>query len=251
MFVHFQTSELCVGVSWICKPRECVMTDLNSFQSINLSQFFDSVKFRSESGWGYHLVIDFCIVMFYMLMILMKFSFVPQTFFRIFFFRIRIMIRIRISLWNSLEKVILYMLKISRKFGVAPQSFCENQNSVQNQDQDQDHDITLGFNARPTFHEWKTPTKFCLDPLTPSKVIVSTWKVHVRTYIQTDRQTDRRKFFCPVLSSKTYKSWAFVKRREFFFHSCDYNIFSFYILRMWWESKNQIRLKFKGLHRFL
>ena len=30
------------------------------------------------------------------------------------------------------------MLKISTKFGVAPQSFCENQNSVQ--DQDQDHD---------------------------------------------------------------------------------------------------------------
>ena len=23
----------------------------------------------------------------------------------------------------------------------------------------------------------------------------------------------------------------------FFFHSCDYNTFSFYILRMWWESK--------------
>ena len=60
------------------------MTDLNSFQSINLSQFFDSVKF--QSGSGYYLVIDFCMVMFYMLMILMKFSFVPQTFFRIRFF---------------------------------------------------------------------------------------------------------------------------------------------------------------------
>ena len=59
------------------------MTDLNSFQLINLSQFFDSVKFRSRSG--YYLVIDFYIVMFYMFMILMKFSFVPQTFFRIFF----------------------------------------------------------------------------------------------------------------------------------------------------------------------
>ena len=44
------------------------------------------------------------------------------------------------------------MLKISTKFGVAPQSFYENQNSVQNQDQDQDHDITLDFNTRPTFH---------------------------------------------------------------------------------------------------
>ena len=138
------------------------MTDLNSFQSINLSQFFDSVKFRS--GSRFHLVIDFCIVMFYMLVILMKFSFVPQTFFRIFFFfRIRILCRIRISLWNSLEKVI-YMLKISTKVGVAPQSFCENQNSVQNQDQD--HDITLDFNTRPTFHTWKTYTKFCLDSVT-------------------------------------------------------------------------------------
>ena len=59
------------------------MIDLNNVKSINLGQFFNSVKFRS--GSGYHLVIDFCIVMFYMLMILMKFSFVPQTFFRIFF----------------------------------------------------------------------------------------------------------------------------------------------------------------------
>ena len=61
------------------------MIDLNNVQSINLSQIFDSVKFRSGSGSGYHLVIDFCIVMFFMLMILIKFSFVPQTFFRIFF----------------------------------------------------------------------------------------------------------------------------------------------------------------------
>ena len=61
------------------------MIDLNNFQSINFSQFFDSVIFRSGSESGYHLVIDFCIVMFYMLMILMKFSFVPQTFFSIFF----------------------------------------------------------------------------------------------------------------------------------------------------------------------
>ena len=184
------------------------MTDLNSFQSINSSQFFDSVIFRSGSGSGYHLVIDFCIVMFYMLMTLMKFSFVTQTYFRIFFFRIRIwiMCRIRISLWNSLEKLILHMLKISRKIGVAPQSFCENQNSVQNQDQDQDPDIALDFNTRPTFHTWKTPSKFCLDQLTPSKVIVCTWKVHVHTYIQTSRQTDRQtdgKFFWLVLSSKT------------------------------------------------
>ena len=43
------------------------MIDLNNFQSINLSQFFDSVKFRSGSVSGYQSVIDFCVVMFYML----------------------------------------------------------------------------------------------------------------------------------------------------------------------------------------
>ena len=131
------------------------MIDLSNFQWINLCQFFGSVKFRSGSGSGYHLVIDFCVVMFYMLMILMKFSFVLQTFFRFFFFfriRIGIMSRIRISPWNSLQKVILYMLKISTKFGVASQSFCENQNCVQDQNQGQDHDITLDLNTRPTFH---------------------------------------------------------------------------------------------------
>ena len=38
------------------------------------------------------------------------------------------------------------------KFGVAPQSFFENHNSVQDQDLDQDHDFTLDFNTRSTFH---------------------------------------------------------------------------------------------------
>ena len=67
-----------------------------------------------------------------------------------------IITRIRISLLNSWEKVILYILKISTKFGVDPQSVCENQNSIQDpdqdQDQDQDHDFTLDFNTRPIFH---------------------------------------------------------------------------------------------------
>ena len=56
-------------------------------------------------------------------------------------------IRIRISLWNLFERVIIYILKIPTKFGVAPQSFCENQNSVQDQDQyhDQDQDFTMKF----------------------------------------------------------------------------------------------------------
>ena len=66
------------------------MINFNNFQLINLNQIFDSVKFRS--GSGYHLIIDFYIVMFYMLMILMKFSFVQQSFCRVFFLRIRIRI---------------------------------------------------------------------------------------------------------------------------------------------------------------
>ena len=37
-----------------------------------------------------------------------------------------------------------------------------------------------------------------------------------RTYVRPDRQTDGN-FFLLVLSSKAYKTWTFVKRREFFF----------------------------------
>ena len=46
----------------------------------------------------------------------------------------------------------LCVLKIPTKFGVVPQSFCQNQNPVKDQDQDQDHDFTLDLNIRPTFH---------------------------------------------------------------------------------------------------
>ena len=44
----------------------------------------------------------------------------------------------------------LYILKIHTKFGAALQSFCENQDSVQ--DQDQERDFTLDFNTKSTFH---------------------------------------------------------------------------------------------------
>ena len=92
-----------------------------------------------------------------------------------------------------------------------PSPKLKNQNSVQNQDQDQDHDITLDFNTRPTFH---TPTKYCLDPLTPSKVIVSTWKVHVRTYIQTDRQTE---IFFGLFCLLRHTNHEHLSKGEFFF----------------------------------
>ena len=99
----------------------------------------------------------------------------------------------------------LCVLKIATEFGVVPKSFCQNQNPVQDQDRDQDHDFTLDFNTRPIFHTRKSPTKFCLNPLTLSKVIVSTY---VRTARQIDRQADRRidGIFLLVLCSKTYKA---------------------------------------------
>ena len=65
-----------------------------------------------------------------------------------------------------------------------------------------------------------------------------------RTYSQTTRQTDSQtdrqtEIFFACFVFYDIQKWTFVKRREFFFfHSCDYNAFSFYILRMWWESKN-------------
>ena len=65
-----------------------------------------------------------------------------------------------------------------------------------------------------------------------------------RTYVhpdrQTDRRTDRRKFFLDLFCLLRHKNHKHLSKGKnfFFFHSCDYNTFSFYILRMWWESKN-------------
>ena len=57
-----------------------------------------------------------------------------------------------------------------------------------------------------------------------------------RTYVHPDRQTEIIfGLFC-LLRHKNDEHLS--KGDNFFFHSCDYNTFSFYILRMWWESKN-------------
>ena len=158
---------------------------INQFESVlRFSQISIRIRIRISFGnwflYSYVLYVDDT----------HEIKFCSANFFQNSFFlriRIRIMSRIRIAQWNWLEKVILHMLKIFNKFGVTPQSFCENQNSVQDQGQDQDHGIT---------------------------------------------------FFLLLLSFNIYKTWTFIKRREFFFfYSCDYNTFSFYILCMWWESK--------------
>ena len=184
------------------------MIDLINFQSINLSQFLDSVKFRS--GSGYHLVIDFCIVMFYMLMILMKFSFVPQTFFRFFvFFRIRI----RILLWIHWKKLFFIYYRYSPNLVSFLKVFVK---------------IKILFKMRiririmillrisiPDLHfiHRRHPRNFVWIRQFLRKLLCPQQK---STYRQTDRETDKRKFFLLVLSSKTYKTWIFVKRREFF-----------------------------------
>ena len=117
---------------------------MNQFKSVlRISQISIRIRIRIP-----FLVIVYYEVMFYMLMMLMKFNFVPQNFFRYFFSRIRI----RIPVANPITKVMLCVLKIPTRFGIVPQSFFQNQNPVQDEDQDQDHDFTLDFNTRPTFH---------------------------------------------------------------------------------------------------
>ena len=157
----------------------------------------------------------------------MKFSFVPQTFIGFFFF-----FRIRIALWNSLEKVILYILKIPTKFGVVPQSFCQNQNSVQ--DQDRDYDFTLNFNTRPTFYTYSRRHS-------PNFVWIRSFlrKLLCPQQKSTYRRTDGILFFGLFCLLRHTKHEHSSKGENFFFHSFDYNTFFFYIFRMWWESKNR------------
>ena len=66
--------------------------------------------------------------------------------------------------------------------------------------------------------------------------------VHMKspsTYVHPDIQTDRQTeiFFCLFCLLRHTNHEHLSKGENFFFHSYDYNTFSFYILRMWWESK--------------
>ena len=122
----------------------------DSFKQFSTIQFQSVLRF-SQISIMIRITIQFLVivyyeVMFYMLMMLMKFSFAPQNFFRYFIFRIRI------PLAKSITKVMLCVSKIPIKFGVVPQSFFQNQNPIQDGDQDHDHDLTLDFNTRPTFY---------------------------------------------------------------------------------------------------
>ena len=57
---------------------------------------------------------------------------------------------------------------------------------------------------------------YCVHMKSPRTYVHPDRQTYGRTDIRTDRRTGGH-FFLLVLSSKTYKSWTFVKRREFFF----------------------------------
>ena len=95
--------------------------------------------------------------------------------------------------------------------------FCENQNSVQDQNLDQEFYFRFQYQTYISYIEDTHQILF------GSANSFESYCVHMnspRTYSQTDIQTYKQtdgNFFWLVLSSKTYKSWTFVKRREFFF----------------------------------
>ena len=71
-----------------------------------------------------------------------------------------------------------------------------------------------------------------------------------RTYVHPDRQT--KIFFGLFCHLRHINHEHLSKGENFFFHSCDYNTFSFYILRMWWESNKRMWIGIPILlpHRF-
>ena len=69
------------------------------------------------------------------------------------------------------------------------------------------------------------------------------------TYVRVVRQTDRRTdFFCSFRLFRHTKHEHSSKGENFLFHSCVYNTFSFYILRMWWGRKNPTRTEKELAH---
>ena len=80
-------------------------------------------------------------------MMVMKFSFVPQNFFRFFFqdqdqdFTIKINNRSYGLCFKDTDQIWYRSAK-----------FFLNHNPVQDQDQEQDHDFTSDFNTRPAFY---------------------------------------------------------------------------------------------------
>ena len=167
----------------------------------------------------------------------MKFSFVPQTFFRIFFFydqdheQDQDFTMKFIGESDSLYAKDIHQIWCRSKKFFWKSKFCSESGSGSGSwyyfefkyqayisDIEDTHQILFG--SANSFES------YCVHMKRP------------RTYVRTDRQTEI--LFCLVwLLIHTKHKHSSKGENFFFFHSCDYNTFSFYILRMWWESKNK------------
>ena len=160
-----------------------------------------------------------------MLMMLMKFSFVSQHFFK-FFFRIRI----RFLISKSFEKVMLCVLIQTHQTWCRSAKFLSKSKSCSRSGSGSWSWFYFGF-------QYQTYISYIKDThqiLFGSANSFESYCVHskiLRTHGQTDRRTDIF-FACCVLRHTKHEHSSKGKN---FFHSCDYNIFSFYILCMWWE----------------
>ena len=75
---------------------------------------------------------------------------------------------------------------------------------------------------------------------------------NVRYARQLDRQTDRQtEFFLLVFSSKTYKTWAFIKRRDFFIFNHAITILSLFTYSVCDEKVKRKTQETNYLHGFI
>ena len=147
-------------------------------------------------------------------MMLMKFSFVPQNFFRFFF-----QDQDQDSTSKIIKKSSALCFKDTNQIWCRSAKFFSISKSCSR----------WGWGSGSWFYcgfQYQTNISYVEDThqiLFGSANSFETYYVHVespRTYSHIDRQTDRwtnGHFFVLVLSSKIYKTWTFVKRREFFF----------------------------------
>ena len=131
---------------------------------------------------------------------------------------------IRISLWNSLEKSCSLYTNDIHQIGCRSAKFLWKSK------------FSLGSGSWFSFgFHYQTYISYIDDTdriLFESANFFEIYCVHSKSR-RTDRQTDRQTdFFLLVLPSKTYKTWTFIRRREFFFLLMRLQYFLFLHLRM-------------------
>ena len=164
---------------------------INQFESVlRYSQIFIRIRIRIQ-----FLVIVYYAVMFYMLMMPMKFSFVPQHFFR-FFFLDQDQDQESTSKINNKSYALCF--KDTHQIWCRSAKFCSKSKSCSRWGSGSDSWFYFGFQYQ-TYISYVEDTHQILFGSAPSKVIVSTRKsTNVPTDIQTDRQTENLFFACFV-----------------------------------------------------